>query len=203
MEYEMKSGYGPKHEKLGALQNEVRLELAALGENVALARSFAAAFALSGWDLTLPVLEEIKVAVSEATSNAIIHGYGAELEPACEKFVSMRLCRYQRGLLVEIGDSGVGIADIRQAMEPDFTTKPEHLGLGFAFMNTFMDMVRVESAPGAGTKVRLVRLLPEQDIDRDDERDTGSDIESDIEQNFEHFAPADAPYADEKAGAGT
>ncbi len=181
-----------KHEKLGALQNEVRLELAALGENVALARSFAASFALSGWDLTLPVLEEIKVAVSEAVSNAIIHGYGAPT--AGQEYVHMRLCRYQRGLLVEISDSGVGIADIRQAMEPDFTTKPEHLGLGFAFMNTFMDMVRVESAPGAGTKVQLVRLLPDIEQDMQDTQDTEADIGQ--------FAPAAAPYTTEKAGAG-
>lgn len=154
--------------ELGALQNEVRLELAARGENVALARALTAAFVVAGWDLTLPVLEEIKVAVSEAVSNAIIHGYGvAEAEAAAElddQFVHLRLCRHRRGLLVEIGDFGVGIADIRQAMEPDFTTKPEHLGLGFAFMNTFMDRVRVESAPGAGTKVELVRLLPDAGV---------------------------------------
>lgn len=155
---------------LGVLTNEVRLELSARGENVALARAFTAGFVAAQWDLTLPVLEEIKVAVSEAVSNAIIHGYGGqEAAAAAKNFVGLRLCRYERGLLVAISDRGVGIGDIRRAMEPDFTTKPEHLGLGFAFMNTFMDRVRVESAPGEGTRVELVRLLPDLAVAENDE----------------------------------
>lgn len=146
---------------LGGVLNEVSLDFAAKGENVALARSLVAALVANcrepAWDITVSMLEEIKVAVSEAVSNAIIHGYCS----APGKTVRMHLWQYKYALVISIIDDGVGIADVKRAMEPDFTTGAEHLGLGFAFMNSFMDEVMVDSAPGRGTQVTLLKRLAE------------------------------------------
>lgn len=146
----------------GSLLNELRLDFAARGENVALARSLVAAVIANcqqpEWDLTLSTLEEIKVAVSEAVSNAIIHGY--QNRPECSVHMQLRL--YQQALQVEISDEGVGIADVQQAMELEFTTGEEHLGLGFAFMNSFMDEVQVQSQLGQGTVVEMLKRTRRQ-----------------------------------------
>ncbi|MBQ3180055.1 MAG: anti-sigma F factor [Firmicutes bacterium] len=145
----------------GGLLNEVSLDFAARGENVALARSLVAALVANCrepvWDITVSMLEEIKVAVSEAVSNAIIHGYAN----AAKQNVRMHLWQYKYAFVICIIDEGVGIADVKCAMEPDFTTGAEHLGLGFAFMNSFMDEVLVDSAPGRGTRVTLIKRLAE------------------------------------------
>lgn len=146
----------------GALLNELQLDFAARSENVALARSLVAAVIANcrqpEWDITLSALEEIKVAVSEAVSNAIIHGY--QNRPG--QSVHMQLRLYQQALQVQIRDEGVGIADVQQAMEPEFTTGEEHLGLGFAFMSSFMDEVEVQSAPGQGTTVLMLKRIRRQ-----------------------------------------
>ncbi len=145
----------------GAELNFAELKFAARAENVALARSLVAALIAArpeaNWDITVAVLEEIKVAVSEAVSNAVIHGYAED--PT--RLVTLSVRQYQFALLVQVADEGVGIADIAKAREPDFTTGQEHLGLGFAFMESFMDELDIRSAPGRGTLVSLVRLLPQ------------------------------------------
>lgn len=145
----------------GGLLNEVSLDFAARGENVALARSLVAALVANcrepAWDITVSLLEEIKVAVSEAVSNAIIHGY----RNAADKAVRMHMWQYKYAFVICVIDDGVGIADVKRAMEPDFTTGAEHLGLGFAFMNSFMDEVMVDSALGRGTRVTLIKRLAE------------------------------------------
>ena len=144
----------------GLLQNSLCLNFAAISENVALARSLVAALIVncreSGWDMTLSALEEIKVAVSEAVSNAIIHGY-PNTDGRAQ--VHMELWQYQQALVVRVSDEGVGIADVQKAMEPEFTTGEEHLGLGFAFMSSFMDEVRVNSQLGQGTVVTLIKKI--------------------------------------------
>lgn len=146
--------------KYGELLNEVAISFAAKGENVALARTIVSAM-IAGtkfeqWDVTLSTLEEIKVAVSEAVSNAIIHGYGGNPK----ENVHMTVEQYEQSLVVVVSDTGCGIVDIEQAMEADFTTGDEHLGLGFAFMSSFMDEVEVDSMVGQGTKITLVKNLP-------------------------------------------
>jgi len=150
-------------EKFGRLKNRGRLEFAAANENAALARMVVSAFITNSadekLDLTVSQLEEIKVAVSEAVSNAIIHGYSGDRT----KTVALNLWHYEEALVMEIQDKGIGIADIDQAMVPSFSTKEDRMGLGFAFMSSFMDRVEVESEPGHGTMVRLMKRLPIED----------------------------------------
>ncbi len=145
--------------KWGSLLNGARLLLPARAENVAVARAFLSAMIAArpedGWDITVSALDELKVALSEAVSNAIIHGYGSR----ADKNVCLKVYQYRYALVVQVIDNGVGIADIDRAREPDFTTGQEHLGLGFAFMESFTDGLNVESAVNCGTCVTLVKLF--------------------------------------------
>ena len=148
----------------GQLQNSLHFDCAALSENVSMARTMVAALIANcqeaGWDMTISDLEEIKVAVSEAVSNAVIHAYPEKLDCLVEtQQVHIQLLQYQKALVVRVSDDGVGIADIKKAMEPEFTTGEEHLGLGFAFMSSFMDDVQVESQLGQGTVVTLIKQI--------------------------------------------
>lgn len=148
----------------GERLNWARLQLPARAENVAVARAFVAGLIAArpeaNWDITVATLEEVKVAVSEAVSNAIIHGYAED----AAQTVRLGVWQYQYALLVQVSDEGVGIPDIARAREPDFTTGQEHLGLGFAFMESFMDDLAVESAPGEGTIVTLTKLFPAEKL---------------------------------------
>ncbi len=134
------------------VRNQIKLEFISIPENVGLARITIAALA-SQLDLTLNDLEEIKVATSEAVSNAIIHGY--RNKPT--GIVKLTGTLYEDSIVIEIVDQGVGIEDIQQAMQPAFTTDPERMGLGFVFMQSFMDEVKVESEINNGTKVILTK----------------------------------------------
>lgn len=134
------------------INNRMNLEFTSLPENVGLARITVAAFAAQV-DMTLNELEEIKVAVSEAVSNAIIHGY--ENKP--DGMVKIYAERTGEGLLIIIEDQGKGIADVAMAMQPAFSTDPERMGLGFAFMQSFMDDIKVTSELNRGTRVKMVK----------------------------------------------
>ncbi len=123
--------------------------------NVSLARLLASALAAER-DTTVTDLDEIKVAVSEAVSNAIIHGY----DNAGDCYVEMTLALTRQQLVISIHDDGKGIADIEQAMRPDFSSIEQRMGLGFAFMQSFMDEVEVVSELGRGTTVTLRKNLP-------------------------------------------
>lgn len=136
------------------INNKIKLEFMSIGENVALARITVAAL-VSQLELTLNDLEEIKVAVSEAVSNAIIHGY--QNNP--EGIVTLTATLKGHTLTVEVEDQGVGIADIQKAMEPAYSTDPERTGLGFVFMQSFMDEVKVTSEINKGTKVVLTKQI--------------------------------------------
>lgn len=129
--------------------NEMRLEVLSRPENVALARVALAAFA-SQLDFTLADLEEIKVAVSEAVSNSVIHAYDGE---AGVIRVTGRLGDDTLEIVVE--DWGRGIADVAQARQPSWSSVPDRMGLGFAFMESFMDGIEVSSEVGKGTTVRM------------------------------------------------
>ena len=145
-----------------AKDNRVALKVKSIGENVSLVRMMASGF-LYPYDLTLDALDEIKIALSEAVSNCMIHGYGDREDE--EVTVTMEV--EERQLTIQVEDHGIGIADIAQAMEPAYSTREEHMGLGFVFMQTFMDHIEVFSTPGEGTTVIMQNLLPatEQQID--------------------------------------
>lgn len=137
--------------------NECRVKFPALSRNEGLSRSAAAAFALQ-CDPTVEEIAAVKTAVSEAVTNAIVHGYR---DMSGEVEMTMRLFE-DNTLYIEIRDKGRGIADVNQAMEPTFTTAPEdeeRSGLGFTVMESFMDKVRVKSAEGKGTSVVLEKKI--------------------------------------------
>lgn len=124
-----------------------------LSENVGIARVTAAAFAAQ-LDFTINEIEEIKVAVSEAVSNSVIHGYGDE---SGEVEVVMNL--YDNMVEYIIRDNGRGIEDIEQARQPSYSSDPERMGLGFVFMESFMDELKIESEVSKGTTVRMVKKV--------------------------------------------
>jgi stage II sporulation protein AB (anti-sigma F factor) len=131
--------------------NNVQISMRGLSVNESFARMAAAAF-VTPLDPAVDELEDMKAAVSEAVTNAIIHGY-----PGSEGQVRLDLTREGRDVTIIISDDGAGIADIEAARAPLFTTKPEleRSGLGFTVMESFMDSVDVQSTPGKGTTVTL------------------------------------------------
>lgn len=134
---------------------EVTVTFDSSSENEGFARMVVTAF-MTRLDPTLEEIADVKTAVSEAVTNAIIHGYGD-----CEGQIQMK-CRVQGNVLyLEISDDGVGIEDIEKAMEPLYTTKPEfeRSGMGFAFMEAFMDDLDVISSPGKGTIVQMKKTI--------------------------------------------
>ena len=135
--------------------NYIKLEFPSKSANEGLARSAVAAFAVQ-LDPTLEELGDIKTAVSEAVTNAIVHAYPAEIGTVWLK------ARILNGEYLEITvkDKGRGIEDVKKAQEPLFTTGGEdRSGMGFTIMENFMDRLRVRSKPGKGTTVVLTRHI--------------------------------------------
>jgi len=133
------------------VDNIMELRFPSLAENVGMARVAVAAFA-SQLGFTVPEVEELRVAVSEAVSNAVIHAYPDE--PGWVEVT----CKLREGtLLVTVRDYGCGIEDVEAARRPAYSSDPERMGLGFAFMDSFMDSVEVESQVGKGTTVRMTK----------------------------------------------
>jgi stage II sporulation protein AB (anti-sigma F factor) len=133
-------------------RNRVVAELASLPENVGVARLLAATVAAQA-DFTVSEVDEIKLAVSEAVTNAVVHGYNSETAHTVRLEVSLA-----DGLLeVVVGDQGKGIEDVPLAMQPAVSSDPDRMGLGFSFMEAHMDSLEVESAPGRGTRVRMTK----------------------------------------------
>lgn len=174
--------------------NHISLSFDAISENEAFAR-MTVAFFMAQLNPTIDQVEDVKTAVSEAVTNAIIHGYKVIED---EAFIQHELCthecidkpqnheipetetnmknstnnstknqvhmkcKYQgRELYVEISDDGVGIQDVEKAMEPLYTSKPQldRSGMGFSFMEAFMDELAVTSEPGHGTTVKMKKVL--------------------------------------------
>lgn len=138
--------------------NHMHILFDARSVNEGLARMLVAAF-MTEMNPTLEELSDVKTAVSEAVTNAIIHGYSRESEQVeliCDRDSDM--------LSLQVIDHGVGISDIKKAMEPFYTTKPEleRSGMGFSFMEAFMDSVHVESEPGVGTTVSMTKYIGRQ-----------------------------------------
>ena len=142
-------------------QNHMQVLFDAKSEKEGLARMVVTAF-MAEMNPTLEQIADVKTAVSEAVTNAIIHGYDNE-----EESVSLCCDRDGQQLVISIEDHGVGIEDIDQAMQPFYTTKPqlERSGMGFAFMEAFMDKLEVRSKVGEGTKVVMWKY-----IERDSEQ---------------------------------
>ena len=136
------------------VKNRIFMSFTSNSENVGIARVAAAAFAAQ-MDLTLNEIEEIKVAVSEAVSNSVIHGYGNDNKGIIE----FTMMLYEDRLEYIIVDHGKGIADIAQARQPSYSSDPERMGLGFVFMESFMDELIVESQVGVGTTVKMVKKI--------------------------------------------
>lgn len=137
------------------IENQVTLEFPSRSANEAFARTAAACFAAQ-LDPTLEEVNDIKTAVSEAVTNAIVHAY-----PDALGKVSLKLrIRKEHVLEIVVKDWGVGIADIDQARTPLFTTgSEERSGMGFTIMESFMDTLRVRSALGKGTTVTMARKI--------------------------------------------
>ncbi len=137
------------------LVNEMKLEFMSKSNNESFGRVVAAAFA-SQLDPTVEELADIKTAVSEAVTNAIIHGYEDS-----SGTVEM-ICRlYDEGIQIIISDKGKGIEDIELARQPLYTSKPdmERSGMGFTVMESFMDSVEIVSEPKIGTTVTMFKKL--------------------------------------------
>ena len=136
--------------------NIMEVKFSAKSENESLARVIVASFAAK-LDPTIDELSDIKTAVSEAVTNAIIHGY----EEDETKFVHMRGELIENTIKVVVEDYGKGIEDIEEAKQPMFTSKPEleRSGMGFSFMESFMDDMQVASIVGEGTKVIMTKTI--------------------------------------------
>lgn len=137
------------------MENEMMIEFDSRSCNEGFARVAVAAF-ITRLNPTLEEVADVKTAVSEAVTNAIIHGYDEEVHKV------KIICRLEeRTVKIEVIDYGKGIDNIKQAMEPLYTTKPEQdrSGMGFAFMEAFMDEIEVESEVGKGTCVRMKKTF--------------------------------------------
>lgn len=135
--------------------NIIKLEFISKSSNESFARVVAAAF-VSQLDPTVEELTDVKTAVSEAVTNAIIHGYENK-----SGYVRMECKLYKDSVEIQIEDDGKGIKDIQLARQPLYTSKPEleRSGMGFTVMESFMDRVDVSSEPGKGTRVTMFKTF--------------------------------------------
>lgn len=144
------------------MKNEMELSFCAIAENEVLARMVISAF-LVRVNPTMSLVTEVRTAVSEAVTNAIVHAY-------CERGegkVILRASLEADRVLIEVEDFGCGIDDVEQAMKPFYTSQPERerSGMGFSLMQSFMDRIRVHSKPGKGTLVSMEKLYSRDDQD--------------------------------------
>ena len=141
------------------MNNQMELKFSAIAENEAFARMVISAF-LVQTNPTLSIVSEVRTAVSEAVTNAIVHAYEGPIGQ-----VILRASIDECNIRIEIEDMGKGIDDIQKAMQPFYTSHPEQerTGMGFALMQSFMDQVRVQSAVGSGTIVFMQKRLHEND----------------------------------------
>lgn len=141
-------------------KNHMEIRMPAYSYNEKLARTITAAFMLD-MNPTVEEVADVKTAVSEAVTNSIIHGYGAYEKKEEVPMIRMICEQNDLELTVIIEDEGCGIEDIAKAMEPLYTTRPdlERSGMGFAFMEAFMNEIKVISSPGEGTKVIMKKKI--------------------------------------------
>lgn len=144
------------------MKNEMEISFCAIAENEVLARMVISAF-LVRVNPTMSMISEVRTAVSEAVTNAIVHAYAEKGDGK----VVLRAALDSDRVHIEVEDFGCGIGDIQQAMQPFYTSQPERerTGMGFSLMQSFMDGVRVRSAVGKGTLILMTKLLDKEDID--------------------------------------
>ena len=135
--------------------NKMKLTFPSVSANESFARNVVGIFAL-GLNPSIAELSDIKTAVSEAVTNCIIHGYKGEIHK-----IRMKCRRKENTIYLDIEDDGVGIPDIAKAMEPLYTTRADQdrSGMGFTFMEAFMDEVKVTSQVGKGTCVHMSKKI--------------------------------------------
>ena len=138
--------------------NQMTLSFLSRSANEGFARAAVAAF-VSQLDPTLDELADIKTAVSEAVTNAIVHGYGTP-----DGIVTIECCLSDTVVTITVSDTGRGIPDIPLAIQPMYTHSDdtERSGMGFTVMETFMDTMTVESEPGHGTTVTMTKAINQQ-----------------------------------------
>ena len=144
------------------MKNEMEISFCAIAENEVLARMVISAF-LVRINPTMSMISEVRTAVSEAVTNAIVHAY----KESGKGKVVLRAVLDSDRVQIEVEDFGCGIQDIEQAMKPFYTSQPERerSGMGFSLMQSFMDGIRVRSAPDQGTLVSMTKLLSGEDCD--------------------------------------
>ena len=144
--------------------NEMKIEFLSKSNNEAFARIAVAAF-VSQLDPTIEELADIKTAVSEAVTNAIIHGYEEK-----EGMVKIVCKLIGNSVVIEVSDTGKGIENIELAKQPLYTSKPnlERSGMGFTIIESFMDEMKIESVVGLGTKVTMKKKI-EQEVSQKEE----------------------------------
>lgn len=136
-------------------ENEMKLEFLSKSNNEAFARISVAAF-VSQLDPTIEEISDIKTAVSEAVTNAIVHGYEDSMG------IVTIICKiHENEVYIEISDNGKGIENIEIAKQPLYTTRPnlERSGMGFTIMESFMDELNIQSILGLGTKVTMKKTI--------------------------------------------
>lgn len=140
--------------------NEMSLSFKSLSENECFARLAVANFCTSRFK-NIEDIADIKTAVSEAVTNAVVHAYGDKRGD-----IKINCLLTDESVTIEIEDFGVGIDDINTALKPFFTSKPEmeRSGMGFTVMEGFMDKMDVQSKPGKGTKVILTKLITKEEV---------------------------------------
>ncbi len=138
------------------MHNEMEVRFLSLSGNESFARAAAAAFAAQ-MNPGIEELSDIRTAVSEAVTNAIIHGY----DQNCDRIVTMQMEIEEDNLTVIVHDDGCGIGDVELARKPFYTSKPEleRSGMGFSVMEAFMDSVTVDSTLGQGTTVTMRKTI--------------------------------------------
>ena len=136
-------------------RNEMKIEFDSISDNEAFARVTVAAF-MAQMNPSMEEGADVKTAVSEMVTNAIIHGYEGKVHK-----VTITGVIEDGFLCLEVADQGVGIKDVKKAMEPLYTSRPEleRSGMGFLFMEAFMDEVQVSSKPGEGTVVAMKKKI--------------------------------------------
>ena len=145
-------------------ENEMKLEFISKSNNEAFARISVAAFAAQ-LDPTVEELADIKTAVSDAVTNAIVHGY-----EDTEGIVKVKCKILDNSISIEISDTGKGIENVEEARKPLYTSKAnlERSGMGFTIMESFMDELKVESIVNLGTRVTMKKVIRKDNISEDD-----------------------------------
>lgn len=136
-------------------ENKFKLSFPSKSINESFARMAVSAFCMQ-FDPTIEQINDIKTAVSEAVTNCVVHAYPNQIGTI---YITADI--KENTLIISVKDKGVGISDVKKAMEPMFTTdtQNERAGLGFAVMQAFMDKVKVFSNPGKGTRVVMTKII--------------------------------------------